>query len=50
MLLVRKLEGKDDSTGGWFDAESVFRWCMEDNTIWGQYELQFNDDTNEVYN
>ena len=49
MLLVRKLEGKDDSTGGWVDAESVFRWWMEDNTMPGQYELQFDEDTNEVY-
>ena len=49
MLLVRKLEGKDDSTGGWVDAESVFRWWMEDDTMPGQYELQFDEDTNEVY-
>lgn len=49
MLLVRKLEGKDDSTGGWVDAESVFRWWMEDDTMPGQYELQFNEDTNEMY-
>ena len=49
MLLVRKMEGKDDSTGGWVDAESVFRWWMEDDTMPGQYELQFNEDTNEMY-
>ncbi len=30
MLLVRKLEGKDDSTGGWIDAEHVFKWWMDD--------------------
>lgn len=41
--------GKDDSTGGWVDAESVFRWWMEDDTIPGQYKLQFNEETNEVY-
>lgn len=49
MLQVRKLDGKDDSTGGWTDADAVFRWWMEDMTMPGQYELAFDEDTNELY-
>lgn len=49
MLLVRKQHGKDDSTGGWVNAEAVFRWWMEDKTIPGQYELFLDEDTNELY-
>ncbi len=49
MLLVRKMEGKDDSTGGWLDAESVFKWWMEDNTMPGQYKMLLDDETNELY-
>lgn len=47
MLVVRKLAGKDDTTGGWTDA--VFRWWMEDVNIQGQYELSFDENTNEIY-
>ena len=49
MLLVRKMAGKDDSTGGWIDAESVFRWWMDDNTMPGQYKMLLDDETNELY-
>ena len=49
MLLVRKMEGKDDSTGGWLDAESVFKWWIEDNTMPGQYKMLLDDETNELY-
>lgn len=49
MLLVRKMEGKDDSTGGWLDEESVFKWWMEDNTMPGQYKMLLDDETNELY-
>lgn len=49
MLAVRKLAGKDDSTGGWTDADAVFRWWMEDVNIQGQYELSFDENTNEIY-
>lgn len=49
MLLVRKLEGKDDSTGGWIDAEHVFKWWMEDRTMPGQYKMFLDEETNELY-
>lgn len=49
MLLVRKLDGKDDSTGGWIDAEHVFRWWMEDRTMPGQYKMLLDEETNELY-
>lgn len=49
MLLVRKMAGKDDSTGGWIEAESVFRWWMDDNTMPGQYKMLLDDETNELY-
>ena len=49
MLLVRKMGGQDDSTGGWLDAESVFKWWMEDNTMPGQYKMLLDDETNELY-
>ena len=49
MLLVRKLEGKDDSTGGWIDAEHVFKWWMEDRTMPGQYKMLLDEETNELY-
>ncbi len=49
MLLVRKMAGKDDSTGGWIDAESVFRWWMDDDTMPGQYKMLLDDETNELY-
>lgn len=49
MLLVRKLDGKDDSTGGWIDAEHVFKWWMEDRTMPGQYKMFLDEETNELY-
>lgn len=49
MLLARKQAGKDDSTGGWSDAEAVFRWWMEDRNMPGQYELSLDEDSNEIY-
>ena len=49
MLLVRKMAGKDDSTGGWIDAESVFRWWMDDDSMPGQYKMLLDDETNELY-
>lgn len=42
MLEVRKERGKDDGNGGvWKDAESVFRWWIEDKTIEGQMKFDF---------
>ena len=42
MLEVRKARGKDDSKGGaWKDAESVFKWWIEDKTIEGQMKFNF---------
>jgi 3'-phosphoadenosine 5'-phosphosulfate sulfotransferase (PAPS reductase)/FAD synthetase len=49
MLLERKKAGKQDATGAWKDAESVFRWWMEDETIPGQYELLLKEEGNELY-
>ena len=49
MLLIRKQEGKDDSTGKWTDAQSVFRWWMEEDPIPGQFQLLWDDETNELY-
>lgn len=43
MLEVRKKEGKDDTTGMWKDAESVFKWWIEDKTIEGQMEFDFSE-------
>ena len=42
MLEVRKERGKDDGNGGvWKDAESVFKWWIEDKTIEGQMKFDF---------
>ena len=44
MLEVRKARGKDDSNGGaWKDAESVFKWWIEDKTIEGQISFEFTN-------
>ena len=44
MLEVRKERGKDDSKGGaWKDAESVFKWWIEDKTIEGQMKFNFEE-------
>ena len=40
MLKVRKSEGKDDSTGGWYDARAVFHWWMQDGVLPGQIEME----------
>lgn len=45
MLEVRKSRGKDDGDGGvWKDAESVFKWWIEDKTIEGQMEFNFEEE------
>lgn len=49
MLLIRKLLGKDDAAGGWKDADSVFRWWMQDESVPGQYEMMWDQETNEMY-
>lgn len=44
MLEVRKERGKDDGNGGvWKDAESVFKWWIEDKTIEGQMKFNFEE-------
>lgn len=44
MLEVRKARGKDDGNGGaWKDAESVFKWWIEDKTIEGQMKFNFEE-------
>ena len=43
MLETRKQKGKDDSMGAWKDAESVFKWWIEDKTIEGQMSFDFSD-------
>lgn len=40
MLAVRRLAGKDDSTGAWADARAVFHWWMEDGVLPGQIEME----------
>ena len=48
MLEVRKERGKDDSKGGaWKDAESVFKWWIEDKTIEGQMKFNFEEEKEE---
>ena len=49
MLLVRKLAGKSEMGGKWKDAESVFRWWMEDDSMPGQYGLLLDEESNELY-
>ena len=49
MLLARKLDGKEDMTGRWADADAVFRWWMEESYLSGQYEMLLNEETNELY-
>lgn len=44
MLEVRKERWKDDGNGGvWKDAESVFRWWIEDKNIEGQISFDFTN-------
>ena len=44
MLEVRKERGKDDRNGGvWKDAESVFKWWIEDKNIEGQMSFDFTN-------
>ena len=48
MLEVRKARGKDDGNGGaWKDAESVFKWWIEDKTIEGQMKFNFEEEKEE---
>lgn len=49
MLLIREKDGKEDRTGKWKDAESVFRWWMEEDFIPGQYKLAWDEESNELY-
>ena len=45
MLEARKERGKDDGNGGvWKDAESVFKWWIEDKTIEGQMKFDFAEE------
>lgn len=44
MLKVRKAEGKDDATGKWKDAESVFEWWIEENKYNVKGQLSLFDD------
>lgn len=39
MLKKRKAQGKDDSKGRWRDAEHVYKWWIEDDTIDGQMNI-----------
>ena len=39
MLDKRKTEGKDNSIGKWKDAESVYKWWVQDDTLDGQLSL-----------
>ena len=43
MLESRKQNGKDDTTGAWKDAESVFRWWIEDKNVEGQMSFDFTN-------
>ena len=43
MLESRKQKGKNDTTGAWKDAESVFRWWIEDKNIEGQMSFDFTN-------
>lgn len=49
MLFVREKDGKEDRAGKWKDAESVFRWWMEEDFIPGQYQLTWDEESNELY-
>lgn len=39
MLKKRKAEGKDDSKGHWKDAESMYKWWIQDDSIEGQMDI-----------
>lgn len=41
MLEARKLAGKDEEYGEWSNGEGVFRWWIQDTTIPGQIEFDF---------
>ena len=41
MLEARKLAGKDNTYGEWSNGEGVFRWWIQDTTIPGQIEFDF---------
>ena len=42
MLEVRKARGKDDGNGGaWKDAESVFRWWIDEK--WNPDQVEIKD-------
>lgn len=43
MLESRKQKGKNDTTGAWKDAESVFKWWIEDKNIEGQMSFDFTN-------
>lgn len=39
MLKKRKAKGKDDSGGKWKDAESMYKWWVQDDSIEGQMDI-----------
>lgn len=39
LLEMRKQNGKDDSKGHWTDAESLYRWWVQDDSIPGQMDI-----------
>ena len=39
MLKKRKAEGKDDSKGHWTNAETMYKWWIQDDTIEGQMDI-----------
>lgn len=49
MLENRKKQGKLENTIHWKDAESVFRWWMEDKNIEGQMAFSWTDDYEVFY-
>lgn len=49
MLENRKKQGKLENTIQWKDAESVFRWWMEDKNIEGQMAFSWTDDYEVFY-
>lgn len=39
LLKIRKENGKDDSKGYWTDAESLYKWWVQDDSIPGQMDI-----------
>ena len=49
MLENRRRAGKLEKTEKWKDAESVFRWWMEDKNIEGQMAFSWTEDYEVFY-